>query len=248
MTVKEVGLPLVGELNSNVPIEMSGKPYLVRMPFENGRIQNSLVMEYTYMGFIGRGLNGGFIRRSSEEQIFFANDAFQNGLRALPAVGLWKDKPFYPLLTDAQPLDTYFQSATDEQIQKTTWEVIRDLRKAHGKNIIYGDRWSKNILVSPTWGVINVDFDLKLLGRYAKEFEIAQAAYYLISGGKGKAIAPLGEFFSLNKDFYDLTKVKQFIRRHAKYFNHTKYGAVEAEVETLIAYLDKKNESLIVES
>ena len=51
---------------------------------------------------------------------------------------------------------------------------------------MYRDRWSHNMLIVHQYGFINVDFDLEISGTPAKEFEVAQAAYYALSGGKNK--------------------------------------------------------------
>lgn len=242
--IKEIGPPMMGEMNVNVPVAIGGNAggFLLRSPYENRRIARSLAFEYTYLGFMGKGLDGQFSRRSPKEQHAFTRFAYQHGLRVLPASGIQGEKALYPFLDGVEPLDVYLAQAPKEESERVTFDVISDIHKAHTLDIVYGDRWSKNILVSLTSGAVHIDFDLKLAGRYAKEFEIGQAAYYLVSGGKEKILSVLAAFFGAYSSSYDMRQVKQFMKRHVTYFQHTKYGGIQDEIETLWMMIEKNTE------
>jgi len=234
--------PLEGELNINSFFANSqGGILLNRRPKDNPQIMRSIAHEYHSIGFTDQG--GRFRRRTLEEQIAFVKNAAAHGLRVLaPLVD--DNAVYFPYLEGAQTLDDYLSSATKEDLFRVVYELFDDLRKAHKQNIIYGDRWPPNILVIPRFGVINVDFDIKISGRPAKEFEVAQATYYTLCAGKDNVIPLLTEILTCGKDWFDFSLVAEFLQKHAVHFLHdSKYGGVENETNMLIELVHNKMSS-----
>ena len=94
--------------------------------------------------------------------------------------------------------------------------------------------------MSKKYGLIHVDFDLELEGPPAVEFEVAQIAYYTLSAGKEIIIPILAKLLS-DRQWFDFSKVRRFLRGHAIHFNNTRYGGIIDETETLISLVDKYN-------
>ncbi len=234
--------PLIGELNVNrfVKDDKNGL-YLQRIPKENRRILTSIQHEYGYMGFNDAG--GKFRRRKPSEQFQLTRKAAFAGLRVLPPIDEEGDTTIYPFFTDAQTLDQYLPQASPEEAERITYQIFDDLRRAHQLGIIYGDRWSHNMLVIPQYGFINVDFDIEISGPPAKELELAQAAYYTLSGGREKVLSMLSQIL-VAKNWFNLDMMETFLQRHSVWFNETKFGGIQEETGVLIDLLNRNNRDI----
>lgn len=232
--------PLEGELNVNSFIAGPNSTLLLqKKPKDNPFILRSIAHEYNSIGFINQG--GKFRKRAPQEQIRFVEYAASQGLRVLPPTLVSAGIAYYPFLDQAKTLDDYLPDASDEDLFRTVHQLFSDLKKAHDKNIIYGDRWSRNILVAPGLGVVNVDFDIEISGRPAKEFEVAQAAYYTLSAGKDRIISFLTEILSREDDWFNFALVAEFMQKHAAHFLHSpRYGNIENETDLLLELIKKR--------
>ncbi|EKD86672.1 MAG: hypothetical protein ACD_37C00195G0002 [uncultured bacterium] len=223
--------PLEGELNVSRFIGDGSVTALQRIRKENRRILTSIYHEYGYMGF--NDLGGRFRRRTPSEQFQLSRGAAQAGLRVLPPIDQERRTVIYPFLDDASTLDEYLPRASNEEANLLVYQIFGDLRNAHKQGFVYGDRWSRNMLISPRWGLINIDFDIEISGNPAIEFEIAQATYYALSGGKEKVIPILARILATG-NWFNLPMVEGFLRKHSIWFNETRFGGIQEETQALI--------------
>jgi hypothetical protein len=237
--------PLVGELNTNeLMVDTSGLVLLKRVPKENTIILRSIAHEYHNIGFADAG--GKFRRRTPEEQAKFAEYAALQGLRVVPPIMKDGKITYFPFLTQAKTLDKYLPEASDEETAQTIYQLFTDMRKAHNeKGVIYGDRWSKNILIDPNAGAMHIDFDIEISGHPAKEFDVAQLTYYILCDGREKTVSFLASMLSRSFGWFNPKLVDQFLRGHAKHFRDTKqYGHAEEITDALIGFSSKKREKV----
>jgi hypothetical protein len=228
--------PILGLLNEHIFVvhDDSNRRVLMRSPKKNLDLLQSIKFEYGYMGFIGAG--GEFRLRSSEEQFLFSRKAAESGLCVLPPLGQQNDRIYYPFVSDAKTLDLFLEGEKGKAIPVVN-QLVEDLYRAHAKGFVYGDRWSHNILIHPRFGLIHIDFDLEINGPYAKEFEIAQVAYYTLSAGRKEVLLPLAQLLGSHTGWFNFGMVDLFMRRHATYFNDTPYGGIQSETETFLGVL-----------
>lgn len=235
--------PLEGALNYNVLAETYPATTLglVRHPKINKIIMDSIGEEYGGVGFTRYG--GRFRRRNQMEQIAFARHAASQGLRVIcPTHVDSRGVPFYPFLENAMSWDNYLISCPEGAEFEHILNLYGDMRKAHSRGIVYGDRWYKNILVDPRSGVVHIDFDIEISGDMAKEFEVAQVTYYTLLAAKGrKQVIPFLTEILQRSDWFDITKTLAFVQRHSNYFkNDAIYGGLAEEVNTMIELIQKQ--------
>lgn len=227
--------PLEGALNVQTLVGAIGQPVLLRRdPKHNPHILDSIGHEYDFLGF--SELGGKFRRRSAQEQIDFCRYSFSQGLRVLPPYDVdHKGRGLYPYLNQAKTLDEFLPFAKEKEINLITTQLFSDLWRAHQRGIVYGDRWSKNMLVVPRRGLVHIDFDIEISGKPARELEVAQAAYYSLCGGKEKSIPVLAHMLAKGKGWFDLTVVERFLMQHALHFQQNpQYGGMVRETDMLI--------------
>jgi tRNA A-37 threonylcarbamoyl transferase component Bud32 len=147
-------------------------------------------------------------------------------------------------LENAETMDVFLTHATEEETALFTHNLYMDMYKAHSEGVVYGDRWSENILITPKGNIVNIDFDIEIFGSYAKEFEAAQVAYYILAGAKSKVIPQLAKLLSVPYANLDLRYIETFLRGHAKHFDsNKKYGNLKEEVNVLVELMHKEYES-----
>lgn len=231
--------PFIGEFNTNVLFQDASERFLLqRNPNENMRIMRSIYYEYREIGFTQTG--GRFRRRSITEQEQLTKKASDLGLRVLPPFPADDKHLYYRFLENAQTLDQFLPQASETDAQNIVLQMFDDLRSAHHQGIVYGDRWSRNMLTVPFKGLIHIDFDLEISGVYAREFEVAQAAYYALSGGREKIIGVLAAILGSPGGWFNHALVNRFLCGHAKYFFETKYGHIQDETDLLIELAEKR--------
>lgn len=54
------------------------------------------------------------------------------------------------------------------------------MHRAHAQDIVYGDRWGPNEIITEDGDLLRIDLDFQLLGPYAREFELAQTVYHTV--------------------------------------------------------------------
>lgn len=209
---------------------------LWRFPKVNEAIMTSIKHEYNTIGFLQDG--GTFRRRSPEEQTKFTQYCAQHGLRVVPPYIDGDDHIKNIYLEDAVTLDNYLLTADITQATHIAKELFTDMIKAHSLGTVYGDRWSENILIRPNGELIHIDFDLEIKGKHVREFEAAQAAYYVLAGAKEKIIPVLSSLLTAPHARWRVDKLEKYLIGHAQHFMHNiKYGGLISEVDTLVALM-----------
>lgn len=223
---------LVGGLNINGVVRRGdGTATLIRQPYENPRLVRMIEKEYEAVGFYDLGCH--LRRRTPEEQAIFARSAAQIGLRVLPPIESLAGELFcYPFLEDVLPLDQSLPNSGREA-QVIIEALFSDLWKAHQHRVVYGDRWSPNILMSSKLGPIHVDFDLAISGPYAVDFEVAQMTYYTAIATPSETLERITQELSVPGWFHQKI-FSNVIRRHAQYFKGSLFGDHRHVIEELI--------------
>jgi len=170
----------------------TGVPFLKRVPKDNPTLLKQIQAEYEGVMFLPLG--GNFRKRTLEEQFSFSIKAAGLGLKVLPPSAIDREAIYYPFLDQVKSMKEYF-SSKDARVSFVVNQLVNDLRRAHGFNVIYGDRWLPNILVKPEHKIVHIDFDIEISGKWAREFEVSQIIYYtILAGGKPALTALIGSF------------------------------------------------------
>ncbi len=225
----------IGQLNESVVSRSGpqGLAMLTRHSFPNRHIFDSISDEYHDIGFTQMG--GRVRRRTPEEQYSFMRYCAQEGLRVIPPFEIHQSAIDLPFLEHARTLDVFMADADGASAEKVAHDLLLDMSKAHQKGVVYGDRWSKNMLVDPRFGPMHIDFDLEISGPASADFDLAQMSYYILCGGKGKVIPIIAQFLGRTKSLDSLRKRETFLRGHARhFFERPIYGHVMEETETVI--------------
>ncbi|KKS39961.1 MAG: hypothetical protein UV04_C0032G0013 [Candidatus Gottesmanbacteria bacterium GW2011_GWA2_42_16] len=228
--------PINGALNEHIPL--LGERHenaLLRVPHENTDLFRSIYFEYKFLGFIEVG--GRFRKRNPSEQYEFTRKAAETGLRVLPPLDKKGTDLVYHFFPTAKTLDVFLSDSETKEANTVIYQLIEDLFSAHSKGVVYGDRWSRNILIVPEYGALHIDFDLEISGPYAREFEVAQLAYYALSGGKEKVMFTLAQLLGSRHDWFNFSMVEKFMNGHARYFNNTPYGGIQNQTEIFLTLL-----------
>lgn len=231
--------PLTGELNTNYFVypkfDSEFNLYLRRKPRNNPKIIKSLNVEYENIGFARGG--GQFKIRTRDEQIDFTQKALLEGLKVVPLYHYQKST-YTPFIEDAQTIDIAMRNGSQATQLKIVKALFSDLRRAHVLKIIYGDRWTKNILYSSQYGICHIDFDIEISGNNALEFEVCQVVYYTLCAGGPAVLKSLANNLNQGR-WFNLRPAVHFLRRHAIHFRKTEYELTSGEVEGLIELLIK---------
>lgn len=232
MDGKEINrLPLVGEFNTNYFVEDNSGLALLRVPKENRDLFENIIDEYRVIGFTGDG--GRVSRRSVEEQFEFGRKAAESGLLVLPPISLEGKTVKYPFLEDAKTLDVYFQQHGIDP-DEVVFQIVRDLKKAHLKGFVYGDRWAGNMLGDPKYGFVHIDFDLEISGPNARELDVAQVAYHTLWAGKERVLPILASLLGKERNWFNNDIIKKYIGGLARHLRNTKVGGMENLTEIFI--------------
>src|SRR3989338_5956250 len=185
---------LKGGFNNNFIVKepTSGKRYLIREPHnENPALLERIEHEFqSYGGGLDKG--NGVRKRSQEEQIAVMSKATRNGLHVVEIAFVEDDRIVVPFIEGAQTIDEFLPSSSSEEAETLVHALFADLHEAHTEHgIVYGDRWSKNILVTSKQRPypIHVDFDLQYEGPGAMDMDVGRMTFYLLHAG-GKKVIP----------------------------------------------------------
>lgn len=223
--------PINGELNTHFFVtDGSGSLFLKRVPKENLSLWKQIATEYTETMFLSLG--GTFRQRSLAEQVSFSSRASELGLRVLPPAALVDGAAYYPYLEGALPIKEYFASS-EANVPHVVTQLFNDLRKAHSLEIVYGDRWLPNILVTDTQELVHIDFDIKISGRWAKEFEVAQVIYYTVLAGKESVFPHIIEHIKPDP-WFDPLIVTTFLDASLHFFKNTEYGNIDNLISRIV--------------
>lgn len=223
--------PIIGEFNTNYFVNDNGRDMLLRVPRKNLDLFQNIIHEYRTIGFTGSG--GRVVRRSVGEQFEFSRKAAESGLLVLPPLALDGETIIYPYLHSAQTLDQYFHSI-GSNVNAVVFQIVQDLKNAHFKGYIYGDRWSGNMLIDPRFGLIHIDFDLSISGPFARELDVAQVIYHTLWSNNRQVLPILATLLTKEQRWFDSNIVIRYLRGLARYFSHTKVGGLEETTEQFI--------------
>jgi len=231
---------LEGALNVNEVFEhvasLGNMSVLHRYEKYNSHIFDSLAFEYDDIGFTKLG--GTFRRRTQMEQYQFLEHCTRLGLKVQPTLAITETYTENVYFENAQTLDEFLLNATSEQAERCTYDIFMDLHAAHNAGIVYGDRWEKNILIVRDVGLVHIDFDIEISGPYAKEFEAAQIACYILAGTDDTIIPLLANLLRTPYARLNIQILEKFLRGHARNYDHEhKYKNIENKLNALIALI-----------
>ncbi|MDP2649482.1 MAG: hypothetical protein Q8P10_01420 [bacterium] len=215
------GQRLMGGLNNNyILADPEGRFYVWRVPKRRIKIFGEIEEELRQTGFLDSGGIYGF--RKPMEQVQFMEETSRLGL-----------KNHAPLYTDGHGiLLPYIEGILLDQYlsrgnMNATFQVLENLSLAHSMGVVYGDRWVKNTIVTEREDVVEIDFDMKLGGKYAKEFEMAQILYHLLhfSSDRRNVLNFLKGYLKSKKlsESYDVSALCLFLFGYMKYFEGKEY-------------------------
>lgn len=231
-------LSLAGGSNTNY-LRMSQRgPQLQRVQ----RVDRDLIKEwqhsiYPFMGFFQDG--GKLHIRTPQEQYDFSKRASVEGLRVLPPDEIVRGTIYSPYLPDAQHLDVYLRNHPSQQ-ERIVTQLFTDLRKAHAKDVIYGDRCGPNILVTKPLGkvseIVHIDFDFEITGPTAKELEVAEVARAVLSAGES-TIPILSRQLGTRHPWFDLDMACKYLDKYARHWQRDRFRITPGDlVEQLITH------------
>lgn len=223
---------LQGALNQNTLYREGEDWRLRRIPTNRQGVLEQIEEEYAGIGFFRLG---GQVRfRSSDQQAELSAFAQSHGL----SVVKYEPTSVSPvlsclLLPRSVRWDAFLKSGGSTVNKAVNW-LFDDLCRAHRINLVYGDRWSLNILVQPAVGVpTHIDFDLEISGPHTKEFELSQVVYYTLLSS-GDYLLPTLEAKVLQRTDINIPILRSFLEGHAYFFEGTEFGGAEREVSNLV--------------
>ncbi len=166
-----------GELNDMRPISLfNGKGAFLRTRKEEGIVKQTLrALDFEYEGLKYFSKGGGYRLRSLDEQNQFTQRCNE---REIIVAGVeWLGEHAIVQHVKGRVLSEYLKGEqADLQVVEN---FLGTVLNAHQKGIVFGDRWTKNVIVTPDGQIVHVDFDIELEGDCRHEFEMAQAIYYV---------------------------------------------------------------------
>ena len=227
--------PLEGALNVNTfAVDNDGGIFLRRNPKNNSYVWGFISHEQDFIGF--KDFGGTFRRRTPHEQSSFTLSAARHGLRVLPPSYVdERGRNYYQFIQGVQNLDEFLPEASDEETGTLVYDLFHDLRRAHTHGFVYGDRWSQNILITPSNGLLHIDFDIEISGPTARELEVASVAFYTLCAGRERVIPLLSTVLSRKDIWFEPRVVEHFMMRLATHFQrHPQYGNAIDDTANLI--------------
>lgn len=170
-----------GNLNEVHLIEgRRGQVLILRKPqpeVARRRTMDQVTREHAIEGFLDNPLSG--IRmRTVSEQVAITQVLRQNNIPTPTAFLTDSGDHVIEFVPDAEKLfDLWFRQ--DRRACQATPLVLRAVMDAHEVDLVLGDSTGKNELITPEAGIALIDFDMKLLGPEAREFEFANLIYRL---------------------------------------------------------------------
>ncbi len=220
-----------GDLNTCLLLESAnGKRYILRRINPAGREEAlpRVKAEYEGVGFLTNPINGLSLRNPTE-QLDFAKSLSRNNIPAVVPLFAEGDVLLIEYLENSRTLSDYWGKGESKALHFTDF-VIEELIKAHGKRIIIGDRWGPNELIIDDKQLAFIDFDMKIWGPEAIEFEMAGFLYFLSYFAQSN---PKNNMKSLNSMYstylsspefntvYNIQLLKRFLRKYSNFFIRT---------------------------
>ncbi len=214
-----------GFLNRIRPwVDTTGRKYLSRGQNEDRtEVLENLQEEYSFNGLLKR--RGAYKLRSPREQVRFVEHARRSRLRVVPFVGVINGDLVMPLITGSD-MKTHVNAVKNERAMLHVLRpVLNDITAAHAptRNVVYGDRWLKNILVGRGARIHHVDFDIEISGPFAREYEVAQFLYSSVrdTQNKDRLLAALSACNMRKRlKYHDMSAVSEFLGNYGLWYGH----------------------------
>ncbi len=227
-------MQLTGGFNTTEPTcDAHNTGWLRRESHRNGRETLAKICdEFASYGWIDRGNT--VRRRTINEQIDLCRQA--NRLHLMTHLPATNDRGsmLVPYIAQAESIDCYLARASAPDARRVVRTLYVDAKHAHQNGIVYGDRWSENILVSgaqyPT--ATHIDFDLQYEGPEAKEMEMARLSFYLLHSGREKVRSIIAGCLRDRCDL-NLSTLETIVRGHVRYFECGRFGGADQLVDDL---------------
>ena len=218
-----------GNFNKNNVFQTrTGSILIAREENPEGRKSELPLVEAEYEG-VGFFANPGnrFRLRSPKEQYSFTRKMELEGVRVPHILCLDGQTQWMEYLPNVQDLSKIWTSG-DKKAPEKTVTVLHALRDVHEKGIVFGDRWGPNELVGKDGMVTFADFDIKIWGPEAREFEIASLLYFTTHFADQGKFFPRSLLMSAFKNFlsedktkkaYSMNILKKYLLNYFQYFS-----------------------------
>jgi tRNA A-37 threonylcarbamoyl transferase component Bud32 len=219
----------------------NGEKSVLRSPKSDEERETTLyAIQQEYHG-IGATKNGiGFRVRTPTEQAEFTQKARKVGLKTINCTAT-EDGALQMDYIDGTPLNKYIQREPKDINTKIIKNVLEHMANAHNNEIIFGDRWGPNTIITQEEDFVELDFDIELVGekRVIAAFELSQTLYHLMHfAGENRDFIRdyLLDIYTQNPQLlaeYNLDKVRTFMHGQTEYFyrNYQKNGSLYEEME-----------------
>jgi len=211
-----------GFTNVNLHFVNHDNTYLIRMPQNLKRRERTIQDTRKEMEFTGFETHGGVWKmRTQKEQVDFSQNAFWSGLRVVPLSTMEGHRGLImPYIKDASTLrESLLHGSLDSSLR-----VLTHLRHAHKLDIIFGDRWTNNTLLTPDGGFYEVDYDIALGGKHAREFELAQFLFHVVhfSAERGDILRKLKDYSCKHplREDYEIDVVELFVKNYTHHYGN----------------------------
>jgi len=174
-------------------------------------------------------------KRSICEQVALSLKARMLGLLVLNDAAEDRGTMLMPYVDHAESIDRYLAQAEVSEAHRMIRTLYADLRTAHDNGIVYGDRWSDNILVidSPRPRAVHIDFDLQYEGPDACAMDIGRMTFYLLHAGRDKVRSTIAKALHQRKGSLDMQMVERIVRGHAEHFAQGRFGGANLDIDAL---------------
>lgn len=234
--------PLPGSFNRNEFLHEKDGTLWLRRETKGGAkdVLRNLQDEFAGYGWLDRGNT--VRKRSVQEQVSLQTAARILGLLVLGGAKEDRGTMVIPYIDNAESIDQFLAKSNPQEAQKMIQALYDDLYIAHANNIIYGDRWSENILVKKGLHpqAIHIDFDLQYEGPDACALEVGRMTFYLLHAGREKVRTAISDALHNRRDSLNLSLVETIIRGHTRQFEKGRFSGAENEVDALFYELHKK--------
>ncbi len=219
-----------GNLNRSVLFQTAdGRPYLMRVESDEGRIQEypNIIGEYTGVGFL-ENPNNKFFLRTPREQHAFADELLRRNIPAISPIFSREKMQIIAYCQGARNLADLWKTGSEEAIDATQ-KLFGELGRCHDAGIAIGDRWGPNELLLPDGSIKFIDFDIGIEGPEAREFELVACMYFLaFFAQQHESTMNLGEvqklysqLLSSNKEKprYSREVLQKYLHSYPRYFD-----------------------------
>ncbi|MBI2597458.1 hypothetical protein HYW41_04840 [Candidatus Daviesbacteria bacterium] len=215
-----------GNLNEVSLVEGRDSHLLVlRKPQSRANIARTMaqvMVEHEFEGFFDNP-SSRIGMRSPVEQVTFAQRLRYHGIPTPGTFLRQTGEQLIDYIPDVEKLyDLWLKQ--DPRAADTTPEVFRVVMMAHEEDLVPGDVTGKNELVTPEAEVALIDFDIRLFGPEAREFEYANLMYRLSRAahrGSPRQLPVLGDICKDTlcsrqvRSLYDRTTLLRYMHRFA---------------------------------